>query len=460
MSEFETQPTELTSYEQKLLEDHSVHSLLKRLLETSPAEDILSQHIPALKLHLLWRCQEASSCYRQKLPHEFAQLLSAKVKRRITRSLTDEITETDLATQNYHWMALSCLHVPSIRPNPENYILIFVAALRSHTYWSLIYALQIWKTHFIEQDLCFLKPYLNANEMFDAARNLHYIQDLEHHLLAMEIARAARDEPQTDTEVGEREQFINALSIGEVVSGTVAKVTSIGCFVTINGQQDALLHQNNISWEREAEIPSIGQQLQVVILELDANMEHISVGLKQLVFRDQLTELSSKYCEGTTVEATVTDTTTIKATVEMEPGIHGSISREEVSLFHQKLQDVIKPGNQIKVLVYEVNPEKMLYNVSLKRLQTDPWTYAETHYKIGQKIQGPVTSHTPYGLFLEIEPGLTGMVHISEIAWDKPTDLKNLYAEGQIVEAIILAIKPEAKKIQLSMKSHITDRSN
>ncbi len=253
-----------------------------------------------------------------------------------------------------------------------------------------------------------------------------------------------------------REATLSHLSEGQLVTGTVTSITSFGAFVDIGGIE-GLLHVSDMSWSRAGK-PSacakVGQTLELKVLKYDAATHRISLGLKQLQAHPWA-NVPAKYPIGSTVKGRVTTMTNFGAFVELEPGVEGLIHVSEISWKDRaaKPQEALKGGQEVTAKVILVDPSKEKLSLSLKRLGASPWESARTHYSPGTRIRGPVTHLTPFGAFVMLPEGIEGLVHISDMSWNKkfqhPSELVKV---GEEVEAVLLDVKVESEKIVLSMK--------
>ncbi|HTS36550.1 MAG TPA: S1 RNA-binding domain-containing protein [Candidatus Solibacter sp.] len=256
-----------------------------------------------------------------------------------------------------------------------------------------------------------------------------------------------------------KDRLYSQIAEGATVSGTVRSLTDYGAFIDIGGV-DALLHVGDISWSRigkAADVLSVGQQIDVKVLKLNSegDKRRISVGLKQLQAHPW-DAVAQKYKAGDRVRGTVTRLVDFGAFVELEPGIEGLIHISEMSWSKGKLRkasDVVKQGETVEVVVLQVNAAERRLSLGLKQALGDPWADAPQRFPVGSAIQGPVTSLTKFGAFVQLAEGVEGMVHVSEISAEKrinqPADVLRV---GQVVQAQVVAIDPEKRQMRLSMK--------
>ena len=256
-----------------------------------------------------------------------------------------------------------------------------------------------------------------------------------------------------------KDKFYSQIKEGETVSGTVRSLTDYGAFVDLGGV-DALLHVSDIAWGRvnkPADVLSVGQAIEVKVLKVGSEGEkkRISVGLKQLQ-PQPWDAVPEKFKAGDRVRGTVTRLMEFGAFVELESGIEGLIHISEMSWSKGKVRkasDVVKPGETVEVVILQVSAGERRISLGLKQALGDPWVDAPQRFPVGSAIEGPVTSLTKFGAFVQMAEGVEGMVHVSEISAEKrinqPADVLRV---GQVVQALVVAIDPEKRQMRLSMK--------
>ncbi len=264
--------------------------------------------------------------------------------------------------------------------------------------------------------------------------------------------RVIAEEEQQST----KEQRYADLKEGEVVHGTVRSLTSYGAFVDIGGV-DALLHVGDISWARinkPEDVLSVGQEVEGKVLKIDAEKQRISLGMKQLL-PHPWDGVASQLKVGDRVQGVVTRVMDFGAFVEIEPGVEGLIHLSEMSWAKKvrKPSDVLKQGDAVEAAVLGVNMGERRLSLGLKQTLGDPWADVENKFPAGSSIEGPITSFTKFGAFVQIVEGVEGMIHVSEITAEKhihhPQDVLRL---GQVVKAQILEVDKAKRQIKLSMK--------
>jgi small subunit ribosomal protein S1 len=257
-----------------------------------------------------------------------------------------------------------------------------------------------------------------------------------------------------------REHRYTELQEGDTVTGTVRSLADYGAFVDLGGV-DGLLHIGDISWARvhkASDVLAVGQQVEVRVLKIDAEKKRISLGLKQL--KPQPWEsVPDKYKTGDRVRGTVTRLADFGAFVEIEPGVEGLIHISEMSWVKKvrKPGDLVKVGDAVDAVVLGINLDERRISLGLKQaLGSDPWAEAAQRMQPGSVVEGPVTSFTKFGAFVQAAEGVEGMVHISEIVADRrlnhPQDALKL---GQVVKAQVLEIDKDKRQLKLSIKQLI-----
>src|SRR3984957_10559103 len=253
-----------------------------------------------------------------------------------------------------------------------------------------------------------------------------------------------------------KERRYTEIQEGETVHGEVRSLTGYGAFVDIGGV-DALLHIGDISWSRvnkPEDVLSVGQQIEARVLKIDSEKQRISVGMKQLL-PHPWDAVAANLKAGDRVHGAVTRVTDFGAFVEIEPGVEGLIHLSEMSWAKKvrKPSDVLKQGDTVEAVVLGVNMGERRLSLGLKQTLGDPWAEVEQKFPAGSAIEGPITSFTKFGAFVQLAEGVEGMVHISEITAEKhiqhPQDVLRL---GQVVKAQVLEVDKAKRQLRLSMK--------
>jgi small subunit ribosomal protein S1 len=259
-----------------------------------------------------------------------------------------------------------------------------------------------------------------------------------------------------DEERAGKERRFSELKEGDIVQGEVRSLTDYGAFVDIGGA-DALLHVGEISWRRvnkPFDVLSTGQQIEAKIIKIDSEKNRIAISMKQLQ-PHPWDAVAGKYKPGERVRGAVTRLTDFGAFVEIEPGIEGLIHISEMSWAKRVRtpSDVVKPGETVDAVILGVNAAERRISLGLKQALGDPWAGAEEKFAPGSVIEGPVTSITKFGAFVQLTEGVEGMIHVSEISAEKrinhPQEVLRI---AQVVKAQVIALDREKRNIRLSMK--------
>ena len=253
-----------------------------------------------------------------------------------------------------------------------------------------------------------------------------------------------------------KRETLQLLEEGRVLRGVVKNLTDYGAFVDLGGL-DGLLHVTDMSWGRvnhPSDLVKVGEEIDVVVLKFDRETERVSLGTKQLT-EDPWVHVPGKYPAGSRVAGRVTNVTDYGAFVELEEGVEGLVHVSEMS-WSKKVKNpskLVSPGDQVEAVVSDVNPDARRISLSLKDTLPDPWESVIQKYAIGSRVQGKVRNLTDFGAFVEIEEGVDGLVHVSDMSWTKrikhPSEVLK---KGDEVEAIITSIDEENRRISLSIK--------
>jgi small subunit ribosomal protein S1 len=258
-----------------------------------------------------------------------------------------------------------------------------------------------------------------------------------------------------------REQLVKELLVGQVRKGVVKNVTDFGAFIDLGGL-DGLLHITDMSWGRvghPSEIVQIGDEMDVKVLDIDWNRERISLGLKQLLpypWKD----IERKYPVGARVRGKVVSITNYGAFVELEKGVEGLVHISEMSWTRnvKHPSKLVTIGDEIEAVVLKVDRDDEKISLGMKQIEEDPWLALPEKYPIGTRVQGKVRNLTSFGAFVEIEPGIDGLIHISDMSWTKRIQHPSeMLRKGDDVEVVVLGVDPENKRISLGLKQTTDD---
>lgn len=265
---------------------------------------------------------------------------------------------------------------------------------------------------------------------------------------------------ETDLEE-QREEILATMEAGQILEGTVKNITDFGVFIDLGGV-DGLLHITDLSWgrvEHPSEIVKLDQRLNVVVLEFDKERKRISLGLKQLQ-PHPWDNIDSKYPEGAKVQGKVVSIADYGAFIELEKGVEGLIHISEMSWTqHIKHPSQLVEKNQvIECIVLNINKQEKKVSLGVKQLENDPWKELEMRYPIGSKHKGVVRNLTNFGVFIELEPGIDGLVHVSDLSWtEKVTHPSEVVSKGDELDVVILSIDFDNRRISLGHKQISTN---
>lgn len=258
-----------------------------------------------------------------------------------------------------------------------------------------------------------------------------------------------------------RKLILDTLSESQIIQGTVKNITNYGAFIDIGGV-DGLLHITDMTWGRIAhpsELVKIGQKITVKVLSFDKENEKISLGLKQLS-ENPWEKVSGKLEVGSRIKGIVSSITDYGLFIEIEKGIEGLVHISEIS-WTNRISDLHKQfrvGQEVDVVIVALDKENRRMSLSIKQLDKNPWESIAEQFKIGQLVKGPITNITDFGIFVQLVPGIDGLVHISDLSWtehiDHPSDV---YKRGDEITAIILNLDTDNKKISLGIKQLALD---
>ncbi len=254
----------------------------------------------------------------------------------------------------------------------------------------------------------------------------------------------------------EREQLLDRLEEGVIVKGVVKNLTDYGAFLDLGGI-DGLLHITDMAWKRvhhPSEVVNVGDELEVRVLRFDRERNRVSLGLKQLG-DDPWNDLSRRYPVGTRLFGTISNITDYGCFVEIEDGVEGLVHVSEMDWTNKNVNPakVVHTGDEVEVMVLEIDEERRRISLGMKQCKTNPWeSFAAIHNK-GDKVTGAIKSITDFGIFIGLDGGIDGLIHLSDISWqDTSEDIVRNYRKGEELEAVVLAVDPERERISLGIK--------
>ncbi|MBS0218282.1 MAG: 30S ribosomal protein S1 [Proteobacteria bacterium] len=254
----------------------------------------------------------------------------------------------------------------------------------------------------------------------------------------------------------EREQLLEKLVEGARLKGVVKNLTDYGAFVDLGGI-DGLLHITDMAWKRvrhPSEVVEVGQELDVRVLKYDRERNRVSLGLKQLG-EDPWDNVARRYPPNTRAFGKVSNVTEYGAFVEIEPGVEGLVHVSEMDWTNKNVNPskVVQVGDEVQVMVLDVDEERRRISLGMKQVSSNPWeTFAAIHKK-GDKVSGQIKSITDFGVFIGLDGGIDGLIHLSDISWNSTgEDLARNFKKGDNLEAVVLAVDPERERISLGIK--------
>ncbi len=254
----------------------------------------------------------------------------------------------------------------------------------------------------------------------------------------------------------EREALLSNLEEGQVIKGVVKNLTDYGAFVDLGGI-DGLLHITDIAWRRvkhPSEVLKIGDEIEAKVLRYDRERNRVSLGLKQLG-DDPWVDITRRYPEGTRLFGKVTNITDYGAFVEIEPGVEGLVHVSEMDWTNKNIHPskVVQVGDETEVMVLDIDTERRRISLGMKQCQPNPWEEFAANHQKNEKISGKIKSITDFGIFVGLEGGIDGLIHLSDLSWNRPgEEAVRDYKKGDDLEAVILAVDPERERISLGIK--------
>ncbi|MGQ0614335.1 MAG: 30S ribosomal protein S1 [Planctomycetaceae bacterium] len=258
-----------------------------------------------------------------------------------------------------------------------------------------------------------------------------------------------------------KKKLLNDLQEGEVRHGVVKNIADFGAFVDLGGI-DGLLHITDMSWTRinhPSEVVSIDQDVEVMVLRVDREKERIALGIKQRL-PSPWEELEERYPVGSKVKGKVTNVMSYGAFVQLENGLEGLVHVSEMSWTRRvnHPSEVVKVDDEVEVVILEISKEKQEISLGMKQAETNPWDLVEEKYPPGTNVAGEVKNLTNYGAFVELEEGIDGLLHVSDMSWTKKINHPSeVVDKGDHVKAVVLSVDREKKRVSLGMKQLLAD---
>ena len=254
----------------------------------------------------------------------------------------------------------------------------------------------------------------------------------------------------------EREALLESLEEGQELKGVVKNLTDYGAFVDLGGI-DGLLHITDMAWRRvkhPSEVVQIGDEIVVKVLKFDRERQRVSLGLKQMG-EDPWVNISRRYPEGTRVFGKVTNIADYGCFVEIEEGVEGLVHVSEMDWTNKNIHPskVVQLADEVEVMVLDIDEERRRISLGIKQCQANPWEEFATNHKKGDHVDGKIKSITDFGIFLGLDGGIDGLVHLSDISWDEPGEQAlRRYKKGDELETVVLSVDPERERISLGIK--------
>ena len=271
----------------------------------------------------------------------------------------------------------------------------------------------------------------------------------------------SRRELLEDRMADQKRDLLASIQIGQHRTGRVKNITDFGAFIDLTGL-DGLLHITDMSWGRvkhPSEVVKVGQELEVVILDVDLTRERVSLGLKQIQ-QNPWEGVETRYPVGSRLRGKVVNLVPYGAFVEIEPGIEGLVHVSEFSWTKRvaRASDVLAVGDEVDVVVLSINATDQKIALGIRQTEANPWDTVQDRYPVGSRVKGKVRNFTSYGAFVEIEDGIDGMIHVSDMSWTRKINHPSeMIQKGQEVEAVVLEVDPSNQRISLGLKQASDD---
>jgi small subunit ribosomal protein S1 len=253
-----------------------------------------------------------------------------------------------------------------------------------------------------------------------------------------------------------RQKFLEGVTIGDKVHGTVKNLTDFGAFIDLDGM-DGLLHITDMTWGRlghPSELVKVGQALEVVVLDINKEKERVSLGLKQMQ-KNPWDQIEERFPAGQRVKGKITNLVPYGAFVELEEGVEGLIHVSELSWTKRIMRpaDILSVGQDVEAVVLGVNKEEQKISLGLRQLEANPWDEIEKKFTIGSRVKGQIRNMTAYGAFVELEDGIDGMIHVSDLSWTRKINHPSeVFKKNDEVEAEVIDIDKTNQRISLGIK--------
>jgi len=253
-----------------------------------------------------------------------------------------------------------------------------------------------------------------------------------------------------------RQKFLEGVNVGDKVKGTVKNLTDFGAFIDLDGM-DGLLHITDMTWGRlghPSELVKVGQPLEVIVLDINKEKERVSLGLKQTQ-KNPWDQIEERFPAGQKVKGKITNLVPYGAFVELEEGVEGLIHVSELSWTKRIMRpsDILTVGQEVEAVVLGVNKEEQKISLGLRQLEPNPWDEIEKKFTIGSRVKGKIRNMTAYGAFVELDEGIDGMIHVSDLSWTRKVNHPSeVFKKGDEVEAEVIDIDKTNQRISLGIK--------
>ncbi len=258
-----------------------------------------------------------------------------------------------------------------------------------------------------------------------------------------------------------RQQILNDVQVGSVRKGIVKNITDYGAFIDLDGL-DGLLHITDMTWGRIShpnEVLKVGEEIEVMVTEIDRDKERVSLGIKQL-HENPWDQIEKRYPVGSKIHGKVVNLVPYGAFVELEEGVEGLIHITEFSWTKRinKPSEVLRVGDEVDAVVLDIQKEEQKISLGIRQLSENPWDMVQHNYPVGAHVRGKVRNLTTYGAFIELEEGIDGMIHVSDMSWTRKINHPGeMLKKGDEVDAVVLEVEPSQQRIALGIKQLTED---
>lgn len=258
-----------------------------------------------------------------------------------------------------------------------------------------------------------------------------------------------------------RQRILNEIQVGSICKGIVKNITDYGAFIDLDGL-DGLLHITDMTWGRIShpnEVLKVGEEIEVMVTEIDHDKERVSLGIKQL-HENPWDQIEKRYPIGSKIRGKVVNLVPYGAFIELEEGVEGLIHITEFSWTKRinKPSEVLRVGDEVEAVVLDIQKEEQKISLGIRQLSENPWDMVQHNYPVGAHVRGKVRNLTTYGAFVELEEGVDGMIHVSDMSWTRKINHPGeLLKKGDEVDAVVLEIEPSQQRIALGIKQLTED---